>query len=403
MGRLRDAVAALLAWFEARTGFLAFAVPLARKKSVPVHKHSIWYYLGGMLAFLFLLQVATGILLLFYYRPSAEGAHESVQFLMAQVRFGWLIRSIHSWGANLMVFVVFLHMFSVMLLRAYRKPRELTWMTGVGLFAVSLGLGFTGYLLPWNELAFFATRVGTEIPGVIPGIGPIVRTVLRGGEEVTGATLTRFYALHVSILPATAFLLIALHVVLVQKHGMSVPPGVERSGGPQRTVPFFPNFLLRDFVGWLCALMILAAMAAFFPAHLGEKADPFAPAPAGIKPEWYFMFMFQSLKYLPAEILGIEGELVGVLGFGLLGVVLFFVPFLDRPDERGRHRSFWTWAVYGALVYIVVLTYLGYAEEVPMQGGEQEVVEEVSLTGTGSAVPEIPQSEPHVGPAVRSG
>ncbi len=389
MSRLRALAMSVVRWLDDRIGFSAL-IPIARKKRIPVHRHSFWYYLGGMLVFLFMLQVGTGVLLLFYYRPSAEGAFESIQFLMAEVQFGWLIRSIHSWGANLMIFVAFVHMFSVMLLKAYRAPRELTWISGVGLLLVAMGLGFTGYLLPWNELAFFATRVGTEIPGVIPGIGEPFRTVLRGGEEVTGATLTRFYALHVSVLPGIAFMLMALHVLLVQKHGMSVPPSVEKQGGARLTVPFLPNFLLRDFVGWLCALVILAAMAAFFPAHLGEKADPFAPAPAGIKPEWYFMFMFQTLKYLPAEILGIEGELVGVAGFGLLGLVLLLVPFLDRPRANGEHSPWWTWGVYGTLVYVLVLTYLGYTEEVPDTevGPAEETAEEVVSL---ERVPEIPR------------
>jgi cytochrome b6 len=347
---------ALVDWLDDRIGFRALK-PLATKKTVPVHRHTFWYYLGGMIVFLFFLQVATGILLLFYYRPSAEHAFESVQFLMAEVTFGWLIRSIHSWGANLMVFMVFVHLFSVLLLKAYRAPRELTWISGVFLLMITLGLGFTGYLLPWNELAFFATRVGTEIPGVLPVVGDFIRTFLRGGDDIGGATLTRFYALHVSVLPALAFMLIALHVLMVQRHGMSVPPGVARSGGAPRTIPFFPNFLLRDLVGWLSALAILAAMAAFFPAHLGVKADPFAPAPAGIKPEWYFMFMFQSLKYLPASILGIEGELVGIAGFGLAAMVLIFIPFLDRGPRSSRLL---TWLAYGALAFIIVLTYLGY-------------------------------------------
>ena len=358
--RARRGLASLVAWLDDRIGFTAI-MPLVRKKEVPVHRHSFWYYIGGMALFLFVLQVATGILLLFYYRPSAEGAYESVQFLMAEVEFGWLIRSIHSWGANLMIFMALVHLFSVMLLKAYRAPRELTWMTGVGLLFVSMGLGFTGYLLPWNELAFFATRVGTEIPGVMPVVGPFIRELLRGGEEISGATLTRFYALHVSVLPALAFMLVALHVLLVQRHGMSVPPGIEAGGGPRRSITFFPHFLLRDLVGWLAALAILAAAAAFFPAHLGVKADPFAPAPTGIRPEWYFMFMFQTLRYLPAEILGIEGELVGIAGFGVLGVVLLFVPFLDRPEAPGAKPSkLWTYLTYAALAYILLLTYLGY-------------------------------------------
>jgi cytochrome b6 len=352
---------ALGLWLDDRIGFSAI-MPLLRKKEVPIHRHSFWYYIGGMALFLFLLQIASGILLLFYYRPSAEEAYESVQFLMSEVNFGWLIRSIHSWGANLMIFMAFVHMFSVIFLRAYRAPREVTWLTGVGLLFVSMGLGFTGYLLPWNELAFFATRVGTEIPGVIPVVGPFVREVLRGGEDISGATLTRFYALHISVLPALAFMLVSLHVLLVQRHGMSVPPGIEAEGGAKRSIKFFPQFLFRDLMGWLAALAILAAMAAFFPAHLGVKADAFAPAPAGIRPEWYFMFMFQTLKYIPAEILGVNGELLGVAGFGVLALVLLFVPFLDRPKgPDSRPSKTVTYLTYLALLYIFVLTYLGYA------------------------------------------
>ena len=353
---MRERLKALTAWLDSRIGMSGLA-PLAKKKKVPIHKHTFWYYLGGMLVFLFFMQVATGVLLLFYYRPSAEHAFESVQFLMAEVTFGWLVRSIHAWGANLMIFMVFVHLFSVMLLKAYRSPRELTWFSGALLLMVALGLGFTGYLLPWNTLSFFATRVGTEIPGVLPVIGTFLREFLRGGDDVSGATLTRFYALHVSVLPGIAFLLIAFHVLLVQKHGMSVPPGVETRNQPLRSIPFFPNFLLRDLVGWLSALAILAALAAFIPAELGVKADPFAPAPVGIRPEWYFMFMFQTLKYLPATILGVEGELLGIGAFGIGAVVLLLIPFLDRG---GRSTRLWSWATYGVLLFIIVMTYLGY-------------------------------------------
>jgi cytochrome b6 len=358
--RSRRMLRRAIAWLDERFGFTA-VFPLMRKKEVPIHRHSFWYYLGGMALFLFFLQVATGILLLFYYRPSAEGAFESVQFLMAEVKFGWLIRSIHSWGANLMILMAFIHMFSVMFLKAYRAPREITWMSGVALLALSMGMGFTGYLLPWNELAFFATRVGSEIPGVFPVLGGFITKVLRGGEDVSGATLTRFYALHVSVLPALVFMMIGVHVLLVQKLGMSVPPDVEAKGEVKGSMKFFPNFLVRDLMGWLAALAILAAMAAFVPAHLGLKADPFAPAPAGIKPEWYFMFMFQTLKLLPATILGIEGELVGVGAFGLAGLVLLVLPFLDRPRPGKAPGKLWTYFAYAALLFIVVMTIWGYA------------------------------------------
>ncbi len=333
---------------------------IVKKKEVPVHRHTIWYYLGGMTLFLFVIQIATGVLLLFYYRPSAEEAYESIQFLMAEVQFGWLVRSIHAWSANLMILTLFLHLFSVLLLKAYRPPRELTWFSGVGLLALALGFGFTGYLLPWNELAYFATRVGTQIVGVLPAVGEFLLRVLRGGEEVSGATLTRFYAIHVAVLPGLALLILGLHLYLVQKLGMSVPPDLERQGNPKRTIPFFPNFLLRDVVGWLSALAILAALAAYFPAEMGEKADPFAPAPAGIKPEWYFVFMFQTLKYLPAHILGIEGELVGIVGFGLAGVFLLLIPVLDRRTARGEPSHLFTWITIGIIAFIIVLTYLGY-------------------------------------------
>ncbi len=350
---------ALWTWLDRRVG-LAELEKLARKKEIPVHRHTLWYYLGGMTLFLFLVQVATGILLLFYYRPSAEEAYESVQFLMAEVEFGWLIRSIHAWAANLMIFMLFAHMFSVLLLKAYAPPREITWLSGVGLMGLAMGFGFTGYLLPWNELAYFATKVGTEITGAVPGIGGFLRRLLRGGEEVTGATLTRFYGIHVAVLPALTSLILGLHLLLVQRHGMSVPPSEARRGDPRRTMPFLPNFLLRDLVGWLSALAILAALAAYLPAELGRKADPFVPAPVGIKPEWYFMFMFQTLKYLPAYIVGIEGEIVGIVGFGLGGLFLALVPFLDRRAARGESSPLFTWIGLAILAYMLALTYLGY-------------------------------------------
>ncbi len=362
MATTRQRFDLLWKWLDERLGLEAISA-IARKKDVPVHRHTIWYYLGGMTLFLFIIQVATGILLLFYYRPSAEDAYESVQFLMAEVEFGWLIRSIHAWSANLMIFAAFLHLFSVLLLRAYRRPREITWLSGVALLGIAMAFGFTGYLLPWNELAYFATRVGTQIVDVVPLIGPFIGMVLRGGSDVTGATLTRFYAFHVAVLPMMVTFLLGVHLFMVQKHGMSVPPDVERQGGPRGIMHFFPNFVLRDLVGWLVALAILAALAAYFPFELGEKADPFSPAPIGIKPEWYFMFMFQTLKYLPAHILWFEGEVVGILGFGLAGLLLLLVPFLERRSGRGEPSRLFTWIVIAVIVYILVLTYLGYTAD----------------------------------------
>ena len=328
-----------LAWLEERTGW-SFLLDLGRHKQVPQHRHTLWYYLGGMTLFLFGLQVGTGILLLLYYRASAEEAFESVQFLVTKVPFGWLIRSIHSWSANLLVFVLFVHMFSVFFMKAYRRPREVTWMSGMLLLFLMLGFGFSGYLLPWNKLAFFATQVGTDIAGALPVVGHFALRFLRGGEQVTGGTLTRFYGFHVAVLPALTTALIGLHLLMVQKHGMSEPPAVlsERAkrGETGKSMSFWPHFLLRDAIGWCAAIGVLAALAALFPWELGEKADPFAPAPAGIRPEWYFAWMFQTLKYLPAHVLGLEGELLGILGIGVAALVWFLVPFLDRNPEPGN-------------------------------------------------------------------
>lgn len=344
-------------WLEERLGWRAFQ-ELIEHKDVPQHRHTIWYYFGGMTLFLFTVQVCTGILLLLYYRPSAETAFESVQFIMTEVQFGWLIRSIHSWSANLMIATAFIHMFSTLFLRSFRRPRELTWVSGALLLFLSLTFGFSGYLLPWNKLAFFATKVGTDIAGVVPLIGPFLLRFLRGGDEVTGATLTRFFGFHVAILPATATALLATHLYLVQKHGMSAPPSVDPVRVPR--MKFVPDFLLRDLVGWLAALTVLAILAAMFPWELGEKADPFSPAPAGIRPEWYFIFMFQTLKYIPAKVLGMDGEVLGIAFFGLLGLLLLAVPFISSPEGRAGRFQWLPVIGAAALAYIVALSALAY-------------------------------------------
>jgi cytochrome b6 len=327
---------------------------LAHKKRVPIHGCSYFYYLGGMALFLFLVQIVTGILLSLYYKPSPDQAFESVRAIMTEVEFGWLIRSAHSWSANLLIGVLFLHLLTTYMMRAYRRPREMTWVTGVLLLGVFLAFGFSGYLLPWNELAFFATRVGTAIVGVVPVVGDDLLLLARGGEDVTGDTLARFYALHIVVLPLFTFGLLGAHLYLVQKHGMSVPDRI--SAGDERQVPsmpFVPHFLLRDMVGWYLALALLAALSALFPWELGTKADPFASAPAGMKPEWYFLFMFQTLKILPPRIGPFEGEVCGVLFFGLCGLIVLLIPLLDRG---GRSRTALNGLAALAVAYFIFMT-----------------------------------------------
>ena len=352
----------LRSWLDERLPLQA-ATELARHKTVPVHRLTIVYYFGGMTLFFFLVQVMTGILLMLYYRPSAEEAFESVEFIMTTVPFGWLIRSIHSWSANLMVFFAFVHLATVFFTRAYRKPREMTWISGCLLLFLTLAFGFSGYLLPWNQLAFFATRVGTDVSGTVPVVGEWTLRFLRGGDHVGGGTLSRFYGWHVAILPAITSLLIALHVVLVQIQGMSVPASEVEIARRRRPMKFFPNFMLRDLFGWTMALGVLAAAAALFPWELGEKANPFAPAYADIRPEWYFMFMFETLKLVPGgEIFGLEYEAIPVLLFGLGGMLMVLVPFFDRS---GRSLVL-PWVGVAVVLYMVGMTAWGYRSWVPV-------------------------------------
>jgi cytochrome b6 len=262
-----------------------------------------------------------------------------------------------------MILSAFAHMFSVLFLRAYRKPREMTWVSGMLLLFLVLGFGFSGYLLPWNTLAFFATKVGTEITGQVPVVGHSMMVLMRGGEEVTGATLTRFFGIHVAVLPLITTMLILLHIALIQKFGMSVPPGVEAGWKAEpakaREMKFFPNFLLREVMAWYIALGVLGGLAALAPWELGAKADPFGAAPAGIRPEWYFMFMFQTLKLIPSKIWRIDGELLGILVFGLAGAIWLFLPFFEGKRKERGPRMILGAGVF-AFCYIVAMTVYGY-------------------------------------------
>lgn len=350
----------LYQWVDERVQ-LETLITFMGKKYVPVHRHSIWYYFGGVALFLFIIQVVTGIMLLLYYKSGEEFAFESIQFIMSKVQFGWLIRSIHSWTANLFILAAMVHMFSVYFEKAYRKPREITWLTGMLMFFLALAFGFSGYLLPWNELAFFATKVGTDIAGVLPLVGKPIMVFLRGGQEVTGATLSRFFGFHVAVLPGIFTVLLSVHLILVQRQGMSDPVSLgSEPAAERRTMPFFPNFLLRDMLFWLIVLNLLAILAVFFPWELGKKADAFASAPAGIKPEWYFLFMFQTLKFIPSKLLFIDGEVFGILAFSLAGLLWLLVPFWDRKSSRGEQNRLINYFGILAVVFIIILTILGW-------------------------------------------
>jgi cytochrome b6 len=327
-----------------------------KHKTVPHHRHSIWYYVGGMCLYLFVVQVITGILLLLYYKPTAEAAYESVQYIMTEVPFGWLVRSIHSYAANIFIGLVFVHMFSVFLLKAYRRPRELTWITGVLLLFLAMAFGFSGYLLPWNQLAYLATNVGTNFAVMVPFVGEWLLVFLRGGTEVTGATLTRFFGFHVAVLPGITTAVLGLHLLFVQRLGMSVPYSVEKEikegKAERKEIPFLPNFLYRDVLGWTLALGLIVLLSSLFPWELGEKADILKPAPPHIRPEWFFVFMYQTLKYVPKS--------VGVFGFAIAGVAWILLPFFDRKSNRGEPNKLYTAIGVFVVVYMIALTLIGY-------------------------------------------
>ena len=316
--------------------------------------------------FFFIVQVITGVLLLMYYQAGEATAYESIRFLTTKVPFGWLIRSVHSWSAHLMIISLVLHMFSTMMLKAYRPPRELTWVSGYVLFMLTLGFGFSGYLLPWNKLAYFATTVGTNIVKSVPLLGDWLLQVMRGGQDVTINTLYRFFAAHVVILPLAFVGVIAGHLIFIQRQGMAPPLGEKTA---PRGMKFFPNFALRDLLLWLACLMILVTLAVFLPYgpgipgmdwELGEKADPFAPAYPGIKPEWYFLWEYQLLKEFPPHLFGLEGPQVCIFLIAILLGIWAIIPWLDRRAYRDQWSPGFTDFGWAAILFLLFLTLTGW-------------------------------------------
>jgi quinol-cytochrome oxidoreductase complex cytochrome b subunit len=357
---MKALIDSVYSWVDDRLGLEDLA-HLARKKAVPEHAHSFWYYWGGLSLFFFLVQAVSGVLLLLYYRAGPD-AYESVRQITFDIHFGWLIRSTHSWAANLMILAVFIHMFSVFFMKAYRSPREFGWWSGLGLLVIGMVFGFSGYLLPMNELAYFATKVGLEIPASTPVIGPKVAALVRGGLEVNEFTVQRFFALHVVVLPALFVPLLGFHLWLVQKHGNALPPSEEaRPAEARKSIPFFPNFAMKDLAMWLIALNLLAVLAALFPWELGQPADALKPAPKGIHPEWYFMSQFQILKVFGQWFPGASGEIFGIAVFTLGLLLWFLIPFYDRRQQAWRRATYATYFGLLALAGLIVTTLWGYA------------------------------------------
>jgi quinol-cytochrome oxidoreductase complex cytochrome b subunit len=309
------------------------------------------YYLGGITFFFFMVQAITGILLAIYYQPTPDTAYDSVLFVMNEVNFGWLIRSVHAWGANLMIIFCILHLLRVFFQGAYKAPREITWGAGVFLLVVTLGFGFTGYLLPWDQRAFWATVVGSEIAGAVPLIGEYALVFLRSGPEITARTLSRFYGMHVLVLPVTVMAFLVVHLTLVHQQGLADPtdetgPGVAPSDNKKKKLlPFFPHYMLDEVIAWYVMLAILILLASLFPAGLEEPANPLH-TPEHTKPEWYFLFLYQWLKFVP-RLVGVLAPLVG-------GLLLFLLPLLDRNPYLPAHKRPVAVTI-GAVVVIAII------------------------------------------------
>lgn len=291
-----------------------------------------WAAFGSLLLFVFLLQVISGVLLTTCYSPSTDSAWKSVKYMQDEVPLGWLIRAVHNWGASAMVILLLVHLLQVFTWGAYKRPRELTWMVGVLLLFCTLGLAFTGYLLPWDQQSYWATKVGLDIVGTVPLIGPPLHQVMQGGPELGNLTLTRFFSIHAFMLPGLLTALVVAHLYLFRVHGVT-PAWWESAAQSEREAePFWPGQVFKDGVVALVFLVGLGVWCWFFPAPLGPESNPAQPYDA--RPDWYFMFFFQLLRYFPRPY-EVVGTVVLPVAFFL---ILLLWPLLDRNPRRDPRR-----------------------------------------------------------------
>jgi ubiquinol-cytochrome c reductase cytochrome b subunit len=319
----------IIDWLEHRTG-LETAVKNFLYEDIPASAG--WHQIIGSLAlFFFVIQVFTGALLAFNYAPTPGEAYNSVKYIMTELTGGPLIRGLHHWGASMMLIIVVLHMIQVFIYGAYKKPREATWMVGVTLLLITLAFGLTGYLLPWDNRAYWGTVVTTQIMSQAPLAGPYLLRLLGSQGSVGNVTFSRFYALHTVLLPPLTIILIGIHIYLVRKHGVAAAPG---DTAPKRK--FFPEQVFKDTVGVAVAFIILFVMAVVAKVPLERLADPTDTAYIP-RPEWYFLFLFQTLKFFKGPL-----ETVGsVVLPGVAVLTLFLIPFIDRgPMIRLGKRTF---------------------------------------------------------------
>ncbi|ASQ45075.1 cytochrome b [Legionella clemsonensis] len=364
----------LINWIDARFPLLSTWREHLSEYYAP--KNFNFYYYFGSLALLVLVnQLVTGLWLTMFYTPTAEQAFNSIEYIMRDVNYGWLLRYMHSTGASAFFIVIYLHMFRGLLYGSYQKPRELIWLIGMAIFLLLMAEAFFGYLLPWGQMSFWGAQVITSLFGAIPWVGESVATWLRGDFNVANATLQRFFALHVVGVPLLLLLLVFLHLVALHRVGSNNPQGidikkqVDANGKPLDGIPFHPYYTVKDFVGVIVFLIIFFAIVFFIPEMGGyflEYAN-FVPAnpmvtPEHIAPVWYLTPFYAMLRAIPDKLLG-------VIAMGAAIVILFFIPWLDKSPVRSmRYKGIYSRIALAAfIISFIMLGYLGTVIVTPVK------------------------------------
>ncbi len=332
---------------------------------------NVWYFFGSLALVVLVLQIVTGIFLTMNYKPDANLAFASVEYIMRDVKWGWLIRYLHSTGASAFFIVVYLHMFRALLYGSYKQPRELLWIFGMLIYLTLMGEAFFGYLLPWGQMSYWGAQVIINLFGAVPFIGETLAEWIRGDYVVSDITLNRFFALHVIALPLALLGLVVAHLVALREVGSNNPDGIEikknkdKNGMPLDGIPFHPYYTVKDIFGVAVFLLVFAVIVFFFPEMNGyflEHAN-FIPAdnlktPEHIAPLWYFTPFYSILRAVPPLF---DSQFPGVLAMGVAVIILFFLPWIDRnPVKSIRYRSSaYKWLLVMFVVCFIGLGYLG--------------------------------------------
>ncbi|WP_133127541.1 cytochrome b [Legionella nagasakiensis] len=364
----------LLNWINARFPLVSTWKQHASDYYAPKN-FNFYYYFGSLAMVVLVNQLFTGLWLTMFYTPTAAEAFSSVEYIMRDVNFGWLLRYMHSTGASAFFIVIYIHMFRGLLYGSYQKPRELVWLLGVALFILLMAEAFFGYLLPWGQMSYWGAQVITSLFGAIPWVGDALVTWLRGDYNIANATLQRFFALHVVGVPLLFLLLVFLHIVALHKVGSNNPDGVEikkhldKHGKPLDGIPFHPYYTVKDFFGILIFLIAFFAVVFFFPEMGGyflEHAN-FSPAnplttPEHIAPVWYMTPFYAMLRAVPDKLFGVLVMMGAIL-------ILIFVPWLDKSSVRSmRYKGYLSKIALLSFVFsFLILGYLGTVDVTPVR------------------------------------